>query len=877
MALRAVADIWAVPFGSSKKVRAGEVRIASIKKQLGSPLTLPDGTIMVATYPPSFGMRPGSRQYAHVIREHIARAAKIAVRGYIDWHEPDYILDPSVDQIEATLERMTGKDKIIDIETDKGTRADGSFDPMTCRIRCIGFGSIVDGRELVIAVPLRKMNGEEWWEPEDKKRVVLACMKALNDYSVDATTGEQARLVGHNMAFDTSVLLRFRLMLDRDAPFEDTILMHHDTADNDLPHDLGFVTSRYFEVPSWKSGADDKYYDQVTDHDLHLYNCRDIVSTMRIFYHLETEILRYGTVDQYEMDKKLAPVARDMGELGLFIDEVKRGELSIKMNHEAHSRLLRLKEITGNAKFNPSSSHQIRHFLFVEKKHIPLLNSKGTDWEEGECPATNVQALMKMVAQQSCDPQTKDFINTLLEYRAYMKLKGTYIDKLKVHYPNWASYGVDVPLVPAVRGPVWRKYSARERTEIAQVQWAAEWDADSAKHARKKLLERVEDGVWEEAEIIPERPALSRLHTSYKLHIIPSGRMSTQPAVQNWPKFGKANMHEMVVAPPGHVMVGADLDQVELRIYAAIAGDKLLLEAFHRGLDPHSYNAASLFAKRFGKSIWDTYLYIVGLPDAGAMKAAQEWLKTTPSARTDIAVDADFVKRFNTATQTCVTTSGTLDVDAVAVSLGRPKALVEAMLAGHKKGDKEKKKLRGYAKTFAYLECYGGEADKLFAFMSVARDKGTGALMFPDLKEEDVHEWHNEWHRTHPETKAWQEACQRVARREGFTAVPLGSYRKRYFPGGPNKPGATFNHVIQGAAAEIANAALLKIAKAIPYQSWSPFTGPCLQVHDYIGCYVPEEHGERAKQIIEDALNGEISNGIKITASAVISMGLATQ
>jgi len=286
MALRAVADIWAVPFGSSKKVRAGEVRIASIKKQLGSPLTLPDGTIMVATYPPSFGMRPGSRQYAHVIREHIARAAKIAVRGYIDWHEPDYILDPSVDQIEATLERMTGKDKIIDIETDKGTRADGSFDPMTCRIRCIGFGSIVDGRELVIAVPLRKMNGEEWWEPEDKKRVVLACMKALNDYSVDATTGEQARLVGHNMAFDTSVLLRFRLMLDRDAPFEDTILMHHDTADNDLPHDLGFVTSRYFEVPSWKSGADDKYYDQVTDHDLHLYNCRDIVSTMRIFYHL---------------------------------------------------------------------------------------------------------------------------------------------------------------------------------------------------------------------------------------------------------------------------------------------------------------------------------------------------------------------------------------------------------------------------------------------------------------------------------------------------------------------------------------------------------------------------------------------------------------
>lgn len=1272
-ALRAVADVWDVPYGSSRKVQAGEVRISSLKKQIGSPITMPDGTLVVASYHPAFAMRPGSRHYMHVIKKHITRAAEIARRGRIDWVEPEYILNPSVETIERVLRSMKGRRKTIDIETDKGKSVSGEFDPFSCRIRCIGFGAHLNGEkgpETIIAVPIRYMSGAEWWpDLADKKRVIQACMDALNDESEDPETGEPAMLVGHNLAFDTSVLLRFKLLVRRDRLYDDchvdsetefltsrgwlryddvdasdklasfdksgrlewhsytarvkkpltcaayvfetqrmrcvvtgnhwmwaqpewrsngrrdqwglqqaetlltstpdthvmlsaftpdetraesievdgitvtedfcrllglvisdgcvahdsagvpralrisqevdgratpllrhlqsvfgltktssthveewrttpkveeawclgntniaklvvkwtgryaankhlppfaltmasnlkrallaglmagdgskprtaelyrsssrrladevqalvlslgisalvyldcecwavsmrpdldnttrivtrlggrraygkvtketfkndftvcftvpphntlvtrsknkpafagnTMLLHHDTPDNDLPHDLGFVGARYFEVPSWKSGADDKYYAEVTDHDLHLYNCRDVLTTMRLYYVLVDEIYRWATVDQYLLDRRMAPVARDMGELGLFIDEVKRGELSLRMNAEAYSRLLKLKELTGDPKFNPSSAPQIRKFLFVTKKHTPVINTRGKDWEDGEDPSTNTTALTKLVAQQSCDKHTKDFVNTLLEYRAYMKLKGTYIDKLRVHYPDWKrEFGMDIPMLPEVRGPVWKKYTKWKKKRsnddpvnwveppskeaVAEERWPAEWamalqkvpkglpKAERQKASRERtarinaILDRVEEGIWEEAVVIPARPALSRLHTTYKLHVIPSGRMSTSPAVQNWPKFGKANMHEMIIAPPGHVMVGADLDQVELRLYAAIAGDKLLIDAFTKPgpdgkpFDPHSLNAASLFAKKFGKTIIETYLYIMGLPDMHAglyAKAAidQAVKDGAPLGVASSAIDAALVKRFNAAVKVHTDLSGNFNVAAAATDLALPAKLVEALAAGSKKGDKEKKKLRGYAKTFAYLETYGGEAEKLYGFMSTARDKGTGALMFPDLKEEDVQEWHKEWHKNHPETKAWQEACQRIARLEGFTAAPLGSYRKRYFMGGPNKPGATFNHVIQGAAAEIANAALLKIAKKIPYLKWSPFTGSCLQVHDYIGVYVPKEYGELAKQIIEEALNGEISNGIKITASAVISEGLATQ
>lgn len=172
--------------------------------------------------------------------------------------------------------------------------------------------------------------------------------------------------------------------------------------------------------------------------------------------------------------------------------------------------------------------------------------------------------------------------------------------------------------------------------------------------------------------------------------------------------------------------------------------------------------------------------------------------------------------------------------------------------------------------------CYGGDNATLFSFMSTVRDKATGTLMFPELQESDVLEWHTEWHRTHPETKLWQELCTRIARIEGYTCAPIGSYRKRFYPGGANKNGATFNTVCQGSAAEIANAAIVKISKAIPYQCWSPFTGLILQIHDYIGVCVPKEYAEQAKQIIEDAMNTVVF-GIPITAKAKISQKWSEQ
>jgi len=781
-ALRSTAIAYDVPFGGSKKVKPGELKIASLKKNLGSPITMADGTIVVPTYHPAFGRRKGSYHYKHVIRSHIERVAAIAQRGHIDWQEPEYILNPSVTDVETVLEKIyqSGNSTVVDIETDGGQRADGKFDTQTCRIRCIGLGAVLDGKEWIICVPLRRIDGSEWWSTnEEKKRVLQALVNVLNSN----------KLIGHNMAFDSSVMLRFGLMQSRGQVSFDTMLMARNTIDCDLPKDLGFVASRYFEVPSWKGAGDDKYYDGLTDEYLHLYNVRDCCTTLRLFDKLEGEIYRLGTINQYEQDERMSPAVRDMGHLGFFIDEKLRGEMCLKANGIVYDRLLAMKQIVGDPNFNPNSPPQVRQFLFGKKGLRAEINTKGKDWEEGEDASTNTKALAKLNLQPNCDAETKDFLDQMHEFRAYMKLKSTYIEGPYVTYPDWKNdFGFDVGRTEQVVGKAFRRYSKKERT----------------------LLGTEDNGTWDDEIILPERSALSRFYVTYKQHQISSGRLCASPNCQAIPERGKLNMRSMYVAPPGHVMVGADLDQVELRIYAAISGDKILLEAFAKGLDPHSYNAASLFMSKFSKeyhrnfTLMEAYEHICAMPDD------------------------------------------------------------------------QRKKLRGYAKVFAYLETYMGSAETLFAFMSTARDKTDGTLMFPGLTEADVLEWHTQWHRFHPETLEWQTACVNEGKQFGFTAAPIGAYRKRFFPGGANKLPAYANHPIQGSGAELVNEAYEEITRLIPYRGLSPVSGAWGQIHDYIGVYVPEDRGAWAKAIIEKAMNTSIF-GVPITAKAKISLRWSEQ
>lgn len=89
-----------------------------------------------------------------------------------------------------------------------------------------------------------------------------------------------------------------------------------------------------------------------------------------------------------------------------------------------------------------------------------------------------------------------------------------------------------------------------------------------------------------------------RIHTTFNQDVTATGRLSsTNPNLQNIPvrtEVGK-RIRTGFIAPKGKVLVSADYSQFELRLAAALAGDKGLIDDFNKDVDIHTKTAAETF------------------------------------------------------------------------------------------------------------------------------------------------------------------------------------------------------------------------------------------------------------------------------------------
>lgn len=100
-----------------------------------------------------------------------------------------------------------------------------------------------------------------------------------------------------------------------------------------------------------------------------------------------------------------------------------------------------------------------------------------------------------------------------------------------------------------------------------------------------------------------------KLHANFRQAGTETGRLScSDPNLQNIPRSGeplqdhREDHHDLgglirsvFVAPPGHQLVVADYDQIELRVLAYYSGDPNMLKTFQEGGDPHAATAALVF------------------------------------------------------------------------------------------------------------------------------------------------------------------------------------------------------------------------------------------------------------------------------------------
>mgnify|MGYP001608788498 CR=1 FL=1 len=784
-ALGALAKHYGVHFaGQGKKAALGTVRVNTISKQHGAPVLLPDGTTLMSAFHPAFAARPDSRKWMPVVYADIQKAAKVALRGgQINWTEPEFIIAPTADVAVKVLDHMrlasmrTRRTVTTDIETN-------SKWPYKAHIRCIGVGfTYEDGTEQVMVVPFRYKDGSSFWGNEaDKERVANAFEALFRD----------AHIAGQNLAFDTWVLKRFGLWPNDDGDpnpkqWEDLMYGQHCSNQSELPKDLGFIASRHTEAPRWKEDADAKHIEGAGDYELWVYCGKDVLGEMRCVPIVFSRTKATGQWKAYETVRELAPIARQMGELGLIYDQKRRIEFFHLMRREASSKFEELRRITGRKDFNPGSVNHVRQWLYDDLDLTPMLSTGGDPWPKGkdwdaddedaeEDPSTSEQALLALI-DGGLDGAVQHAIDVLLKWRQAEKIRGTYLGLKEV--------SGDSEREARKKGREIYQVGGLTLADTSQIQW--------------------EDTPWGRLPI---------LHPIWKLHVVVTLRFASSPNMQNVPQAvwlpcpcgGKSrtcleclcskkkdcrvckgvesartqtgwivvNLREMFIAPPGHKFVGADMEQIELRIYALLSGDKLLLKAFAEGLDPHAMNYANMM---FG--------------DQGDDRVMREYERL--------------------------------------VKLGKKHPEVEFA--------------RTAAKRFVYLIIYGGELEKLYATMRSER-KPNGELAFKDLSYKIVKGWYENWHTTHPETKEWQKACIKHWRHHGYVQGLIDEF-KRYFIGGLDAT-ATPNHTIQTTAAAILNMATKKIAKEIPHRGWSHGSGTVTQVHDFLGSIVPDARAEEA-------------------------------
>ncbi len=630
---------------------------------------------VLPTLSPGFVVR--ARRWTRVFREDIRRAVRWW-RGASAWVPPLVIHRPSPDELRAFLASLDVG--AYDVETD-------GIEPLTARLRCLAIGSA----DRVIVVPLLGIDGQTRFYPTHEEEQIR---DVLRGYFVDPSKIK----VGHNAGSYDRIVVEQHLRVTP-APVVDTILLHR-LVDGELPHGLGFVASLYADLaPAWK--ADRTALTAETDHELHVYCAYDVAQTARILPPLAENVKLREQGACFAVDRRIQGVCAEMHRVGMYVDQTVRAKLEITTRADAARWWRASMDAVGERAFNPASFNQVRDLLY-EKWRLPVpdaANGKPKITKSG-APSTDDEAIRALLVHPAVSARQRVFLDALRRYRASMKELGTYIVKLRPNTED-AEEGFDADdASDALRESFGDTEGADDYEVIA-------WNAEQRRKSREKKRGIVD-------------PRTGRMHPSYSAHVAVTGRLaSSGPNAQNFPSL----LRKMVTCAPGHRLVGADADQIELRIAAARWGVGAYLRALELGADPHATTARIIFGAKF-----------MGAPG---------W----PGGQR--TVDGYFVPN------------------------------------GEGKWGGLAKNMRDLAKRVQYAGQYWAQVDTIWRVITSSEDNA-GVLIYRDLSKAEVRTMYDAWLDGAREFPAGWEREMSDYRRDGYIREPILG-RRRDFLDGENK------------------------------------------------------------------------------------------
>jgi len=349
-------------------------------------------------------------------------------------------------------------------------------------------------------------------------------------------------MVFHNKVYDVPVMERYFGPIRGER--HDTLLEHHACFPK-LPHTLQQVTTQFLAAEPWKVLFDEsmgkkKWTEKETGDELAQllwYNASDTGATEYLHHRLKPEIASHGVREVVDGDRKLVDIAIDWHQVGIAVDRERAAQLEEEYRLQIDEMWDALQSTVAEETKDPD---RLGLKGFMETDHKRLLKGHGFN-------------------PRSPD-QLANFLFTILGLRP-RKLTAT----------GKRSTAKDALFELRDEHPFIR--DLLEYREIAKL-WST-------------YLKNLESQLGEDG----------RLHAVYKLAATPSGRFGTSPNVQNWPY----SMREMLVAPPGRKLIGADYAALELRLSALLAGQEDLIEAFNADVDIHARHAGWFFGETWQK------------------------------------------------------------------------------------------------------------------------------------------------------------------------------------------------------------------------------------------------------------------------------------
>jgi DNA polymerase-1 len=257
-------------------------------------------------------------------------------------------------------------------------------------IDILGFAdSAVSGYSLRVANGLRPI-----FTREEEMRLWMKVARVM----------AEKETIMQNAAFDMGVLwYKYRIFTQKLVA--DTLIAAH-VLWPELPRSLGFLASLCLNVPPWKHMA-------ATAPSL--YNCMDVVNTYAIHNFQQLELDRLKQRHTFDFEMRQINVALMMQLQGIPIDQDRRAEMILEINHALKLLQSTVRQQIGQD-INLNSSKQLANLLYIDMK-LPTQYQRRKSVLEEKKITTDAEALMKLFRMSG-----NTILEQILAYKRLAKL-----------------------------------------------------------------------------------------------------------------------------------------------------------------------------------------------------------------------------------------------------------------------------------------------------------------------------------------------------------------------------------------------------------------------------------------------------------------------